>query len=91
MGCGMCSTWLARQVARLKAEKATRDLTPKENLVLRLNDEYPKDVGILSAYFLNYVRLYLCLYLLTKATTLEKPSSVVRTFSPGLAEGRGRV
>ena len=40
----------------LKAEQATRELTNKEKLVLRLNDQYPKDIGILSAYFLNHVR-----------------------------------
>jgi len=44
-------------VARLKTEKASRELTPKESLILRINDQYPKDVGVLSAYFLNYVVL----------------------------------
>ena len=35
----------------------TRALTPKEALVLRLNDQYPLDVGVLSAFFLNLVPL----------------------------------
>jgi mannose-6-phosphate isomerase len=43
----------------LKAKKATGELTPKETLLLRLDEQYPKDVGILSAYFLNYVRTLL--------------------------------
>eukprot|EP00798_Chlamydomonas_sp_ICE-L_P023181 gene23181-30393_t len=33
------------------------DLTPKEQLVLRLNQEFPSDVGILSVFFLNFVKL----------------------------------
>ncbi|CAL8468083.1 g7622 [Coccomyxa elongata] len=40
---------------RLQAER--RPLTAKENLVLRLNEQYPLDVGVLSAFFLNYVTL----------------------------------
>jgi hypothetical protein len=31
-------------------------LSPKEALVLRLNAQYPGDVGVLSAFFLNLVR-----------------------------------
>ena len=34
-----------------------RELTPKEELVLRLNKQYPLDVGVLSAFFLNLVTL----------------------------------
>ena len=34
-----------------------QQLGPKEQLVLRLHEQYPHDVGILSAYFLNYLRL----------------------------------
>ena len=40
---------------RLQAER--RPLTDKEKLVLRLNEQYPLDVGVLSAFFLNYVTL----------------------------------
>ena len=40
---------------RLQAEQ--RPLTDKEKLVLRLNEQYPRDVGVLSAFFLNYVTL----------------------------------
>lgn len=40
---------------RLLSER--RVLTEKEKLVLRLNEQYPLDVGILSAFFLNLVTL----------------------------------
>ncbi|KAL8161122.1 hypothetical protein V2J09_012611 [Rumex salicifolius] len=33
------------------------ELTPKEQLVLRLEEEYPEDVGVIAAYFMNYVKL----------------------------------
>ncbi len=46
-------------VARLRALSAggKRPLTPKEALVLRLDAQYPADVGVLSAFFLNLVTL----------------------------------
>lgn len=34
-----------------------RQLSAKEQLVLRLEVQYPADVGILAAFFLNYVKL----------------------------------
>lgn len=39
------------------SRRTEADLTPEEKLVLRLNKDYPGDVGILSVYFLNYVRI----------------------------------
>ena len=46
-------------VLRLTALKADgkRLLTPKEALALRLNAQYPADVGVLAAFFLNLVTL----------------------------------
>ncbi|WIA28896.1 hypothetical protein OEZ86_011420 [Tetradesmus obliquus] len=44
-------------VQRLNQEAAGRALSEKEALVLRLNQQYPNDVGVLSAFFLNQVRL----------------------------------
>lgn len=32
-------------------------MTEKEELVLRLEKQYPVDIGVLSAFFFNYVRL----------------------------------
>lgn len=34
-----------------------RQLTDKELLVLRLEKQYPGDVGVISAFFFNYVKL----------------------------------
>ena len=43
-------------VARLSQEQAGgKKLGTKEELVLRLNQQYPGDVGVLSAFFLNLV------------------------------------
>ena len=44
---------------RLKAiqKSGERPLTDKEELALRLNKQYPQDVGVLSAFFLNLVKL----------------------------------
>lgn len=45
-------------VQRLNQEAAGgRQLSSKEQLVLRLNQQYPNDVGVLSAFFLNQVTL----------------------------------
>lgn len=43
-------------VKRLSQEPAA-NLSPEEALVLRLQKEYPGDVGIFSVFFLNYVRI----------------------------------
>lgn len=48
-------------VQRLNQEAAGRALSEKEALVLRLNQQYPNDVGVLSAFFLNQVRARLLL------------------------------
>lgn len=44
-------------VSRLNQEQESggRKLSDKEALVLRLNSQYPNDVGVLSAFFLNQV------------------------------------
>ncbi|GMH38245.1 hypothetical protein BSKO_06129 [Bryopsis sp. KO-2023] len=44
-------------VARLQREAKSRTLSDKENLVLILNEQYPSDVGVLAAFFLNLVKL----------------------------------
>ncbi|GBG00573.1 mannose-6-phosphate isomerase, partial [Raphidocelis subcapitata] len=45
--------------ARLAAKAGAKGgaLAPKEALVLQLNGQYPGDVGVLSAFFLNYLTL----------------------------------
>eukprot|EP00250_Pteridium_aquilinum_P009244 c18537_g1_i1 orf=194-1561(-) len=48
---------LCKITLRFLGEKQERVLTSKEQLVLRLADQYPGDVGVLSAFFLNHVCL----------------------------------
>ncbi|XP_050230583.1 mannose-6-phosphate isomerase 1 [Mercurialis annua] len=42
---------------RLQMESQTRRLTDKEQLILQLEKQYPADIGVISAFFLNYVKL----------------------------------
>ncbi|KAJ1443239.1 RmlC-like cupin domain superfamily [Sesbania bispinosa] len=42
---------------RLQKESEVRQLTDKEQLVLRLEKQYPGDVGVIAAFFLNHVKL----------------------------------
>jgi len=37
--------------------RQVRQLTDKEQLVLRLERQYPSDVGVIAAFFLNLVKL----------------------------------
>lgn len=43
--------------SRLTREKKVRMLTEKEQLALRLEKQYPADIGVLSSFFFNYVKL----------------------------------
>lgn len=45
---------VAKLVERLEAAPVR---SSKEQLILRLNTQYPADVGVLSAFFLNYLSL----------------------------------
>lgn len=50
------ATAIGALVQRLNQDAAAgRQLSSKEQLVLRLNQQYPNDVGVLSAFFLNLV------------------------------------
>ncbi|CAA6671314.1 unnamed protein product [Spirodela intermedia] len=51
------SDLVLRLKTRLNTEKQVRMLTEKEQLVLVLEEQYPADVGVLSSFFLNYVKL----------------------------------
>ncbi|VVA96229.1 unnamed protein product [Arabis nemorensis] len=42
---------------RLHMESQERQLTDKERLVLKLEKQYPNDIGVISAFFFNYVKL----------------------------------
>ncbi|KAI3502920.1 hypothetical protein L1887_31320 [Cichorium endivia] len=51
------STALSRLISRLNCEKEIRELTSKEELVLKLEKQYPNDVGVLAAFLFNYLKL----------------------------------
>nr|KAJ0201483.1 hypothetical protein LSAT_V11C600303730 [Lactuca sativa] len=51
------STTLSRLISRLNREKETRELSSKEELVLKLEKQYPNDVGVLAALLLNHLKL----------------------------------
>ncbi|KAM4123806.1 hypothetical protein ACB094_01G184400 [Castanea mollissima] len=53
----MITKVLSNIKSRLQIESQVRNLTDKELLVLRLEKQYPADVGVISAYFFNYVKL----------------------------------
>merc|ERR1711981_412581 len=53
---GAVKDLIGKLVERLKANEAGA-LTAKEELILRLDSQYPGDVGIFAAYFLNYVKI----------------------------------
>ncbi|KAJ8550064.1 hypothetical protein K7X08_033771 [Anisodus acutangulus] len=48
---------IAKLISRLCIKNQERELTEKEQLVLRLEKQYPADVGVLAAFLLNYVKL----------------------------------
>nr|XP_043605980.1 mannose-6-phosphate isomerase 1-like [Erigeron canadensis] len=48
---------LSKLIKRLNREKETRQLTSKEELVLKLEKQYPNDVGVFAALLLNQVKL----------------------------------
>ncbi|XP_076929416.1 mannose-6-phosphate isomerase 1-like [Bidens hawaiensis] len=48
---------LSKLVNRLTRENETRQLTSKEELVLKLEKQYPNDVGVLASLLLNLVKL----------------------------------
>ncbi|CAA2938399.1 mannose-6-phosphate isomerase 1-like [Olea europaea subsp. europaea] len=48
---------ISKLISRLNVKREVRELTDKEELVLRLEKEYPGDVGVLAAFLLNYIKL----------------------------------
>lgn len=51
---------VSQLAARLEKESKSRELSAKENLVVKLNEQYPKDIGVLAAFFLNLVSENTC-------------------------------
>ncbi|XP_004233489.2 mannose-6-phosphate isomerase 1-like [Solanum lycopersicum] len=48
---------IAKLISRLHVKNQARELTEKEQVVLRLEKQYPADIGVLAAFLLNYVKL----------------------------------
>lgn len=48
---------LAALIARLTQSQANRTLSAVEDLILRLNTQYPNDIGVFSPLIMNYLRL----------------------------------
>ncbi|GMI66169.1 PHOSPHOMANNOSE ISOMERASE 2, DARK INDUCIBLE 9 [Hibiscus trionum] len=53
----MTTKAISKLKTRLLIQSRLRSLREKEELVLRLEKQYPGDIGLLSAFFLNYVTL----------------------------------
>ncbi|KAH7682627.1 Mannose-6-phosphate isomerase type I protein [Dioscorea alata] len=51
------SEQVSKLMHRLNAENKDRILTEKEQLALQLEKQYPSDIGVISAFFFNYVKL----------------------------------
>ncbi|KAK4284234.1 hypothetical protein QN277_001093 [Acacia crassicarpa] len=48
---------VGRLISRLNKESEGRELTDKEKLVLRLEEQYPDDIGVIASFLFNYVKL----------------------------------
>lgn len=48
---------VSKLISRLNIKQEVRELTDKEELILRLEKQYPGDIGVLAAFLLNYVKL----------------------------------
>ncbi|PIN16500.1 Mannose-6-phosphate isomerase [Handroanthus impetiginosus] len=48
---------ISKLISRLNLKREVRELTEKEELVLRLEKQYPGDVGIIAAFLFNYMKL----------------------------------
>ncbi|KAE8654962.1 Mannose-6-phosphate isomerase 2 [Hibiscus syriacus] len=53
----MTTNAISKLKTRLLIERQLRSLREKEELVLELEKQYPGDIGVLSAFLLNYVKL----------------------------------
>ncbi|GMI73447.1 PHOSPHOMANNOSE ISOMERASE 2, DARK INDUCIBLE 9 [Hibiscus trionum] len=53
----MATKAISNLKSRLQVESQLRCLTEKEQLVLHLEKQYPGDIGVISAFFFNYVKL----------------------------------
>ncbi|ONK81501.1 uncharacterized protein A4U43_C01F29790 [Asparagus officinalis] len=54
---GKISELVLKLISRLNEESKIRKLNEKEDLVLLLEKQYPSDIGVISSFFFNYVKL----------------------------------
>lgn len=54
---GLATEALLTLVARLTSEKNARTLSALEELLLRLHEQYPGDVGVFTPLLMNYLQL----------------------------------
>ncbi|XP_073145699.1 mannose-6-phosphate isomerase 1-like [Henckelia pumila] len=48
---------ISKLTSRLNLKREVRELTEKEELVLRLEKQYPGDIGVIVSFLFNYVKL----------------------------------
>ncbi|KZV36870.1 mannose-6-phosphate isomerase 1-like [Dorcoceras hygrometricum] len=48
---------ISKLISRLSRKREVAELTETEQLVLKLEKQYPGDIGVLAAFLLNYVKL----------------------------------
>ncbi|PWA87579.1 mannose-6-phosphate isomerase, type I [Artemisia annua] len=51
------SAAVSKLISRINMEKKTRQLTFKEELALKLDEEHPHDIGVIASFLFNHVRL----------------------------------
>lgn len=56
-GSKVVSVAVSKLINRLNKENKTRQLTSKEELALKLEKQYPDDIGVIASFLFNHVRL----------------------------------
>ncbi|KAJ9561932.1 hypothetical protein OSB04_007092 [Centaurea solstitialis] len=56
-GSKVVSVAVSKLINRLNKETKTRQLTSKEELALKLEKQYPDDIGVIASFLFNHVRL----------------------------------
>ncbi|XP_024982926.1 mannose-6-phosphate isomerase 1-like isoform X2 [Cynara cardunculus var. scolymus] len=56
-GSKVVSVAVSKLINRLDKENKTRQLTSKEELALKLEKQYPDDIGVIASFLFNHVRL----------------------------------
>ncbi|CAI9282633.1 unnamed protein product [Lactuca saligna] len=51
------SAVVSKLITRLNMEKKTRQLTSKESLALKLEEQHPSDIGVIASFLFNHIKL----------------------------------